>query len=122
MSPHDKPLVWLRGEVRTPPFGPKARVDAGFLLRRLQQGELLGLPESRPLPTIGAGCHELRIGDRNQTWRIVYHVAQDAIVVLDVFSKKTAATPRSVLASCRRRLHAYNRLTQQRGDARRGRT
>lgn len=43
MSPRDKPVVWLRGEVKTPPFGPDARIEAGFLLRRLQRGELLGL-------------------------------------------------------------------------------
>jgi hypothetical protein len=36
MSPRDKPLVWLSGEIKTPPFGPEARFEAGFLLRRLQ--------------------------------------------------------------------------------------
>ena len=116
MSPRDKPLVWLRGEVKTPPFSQEARVDAGFLLRRLQRGESLGLPASRPMPGIGAGCHELRIGDRDHTWRIVYHVGADAIVILEVFSKKTAATPRWVIADCRRRLQAYMRLTQKKGD------
>ena len=46
----DKPLVWLKGEVKTPPFGEKARIEAGFLLRRLQQGDTLSLPQSRPRP------------------------------------------------------------------------
>jgi hypothetical protein len=46
------PLVWLHGEVKTPPFSREARIEAGFLLRRLQNGEVLGLPASRPLPTI----------------------------------------------------------------------
>ncbi len=106
----NKPLVWLRGEVKTPPFNAKARVEAGFLLRRLQKGESLGLPHSRPMPSIGAKCHELRINDENQTWRIVYHVATDAVVILDVFSKKTAATPDEVLTNCKRRLAAYIRV------------
>jgi len=97
MSLRDKPLVWLRGAIKTPPFSLEARVDAGFLLCRLQRGEALGLPASRPMPGIGAGCHALRIGDRDQTWRIVDHVAADAIVILDVFSKKTATTPGSVI-------------------------
>ncbi|BAS59770.1 hypothetical protein NIES2135_06950 [Leptolyngbya boryana NIES-2135] len=35
---HDKPLVWLRGEIKTSPFSQEARLEAGFLLRRLQQG------------------------------------------------------------------------------------
>jgi hypothetical protein len=43
MSPHDKPLVWLKGEVKTPPLSDVARVEAGFLLRRLQRGDLLGV-------------------------------------------------------------------------------
>jgi phage-related protein len=103
----NKPLVWLKGEVKTPPFSAEARVEAGFLLRRLQKGEGLGLPHSRPMPTVGSHCHELRINDKNQTWRIVYYVVTDAVVVLDVFSKKTAGTPDEVLTNCKRRLAAY---------------
>ena len=41
MAPMDKPLVWLRGEVKTPPFSPAARLEAGLLLPRLQRGEKL---------------------------------------------------------------------------------
>ena len=108
-----KPLVWLRGEVKTPPFDAAARVEAGFLLRRLQKGESLGLPHSRPMPSIGARCHELRINAENQTWRIVYYVAIDAVVILDVFSKKTAATPKEVLMKCRKRLALYNEATRE---------
>ena len=93
MSPRDKPLAWLRGEVKTPPFSPEARVDAGVLLRRLQRGESLGLPASQPMPVIGVRCHELRIGDRDQTWRIVYHVADDAIVILDVSPRRRPRRP-----------------------------
>ena len=104
-----KPLVWLKGEVKTPPFGNQARLEAGLLLRRLQQGQGLGLPHSRPMSPIGHHCHELRIGDRDQTWRIVYHVAPDAIVVLDVFSKKTQATPAQIVEVCQKRLAAYVR-------------
>lgn len=112
--PVDVPLVWLFGEVKTPPFSADARVEAGFLLRRLQQGETLGLPQSRPVPAVGVGCHELRIPDRSVTWRIVYHVAGDAIVILDVFAKKTEATPQGVLATCRRRLAQYHAVTKAR--------
>jgi hypothetical protein len=46
MSPDDKPLVWLHGEVKTPPFSADARIEAGVLLRRLQRGEKLSLPHS----------------------------------------------------------------------------
>jgi phage-related protein len=107
MSPNDKPLVWLAGEVRTPPFSAEARIEAGFLLRRLQQGESLSMPHSRPMPVIGRGCHELRIVDRDSTWRIAYHVDDDAVVILEVFSKKTQETPKRVIATCSGRLAMY---------------
>ncbi|MDP1568833.1 MAG: type II toxin-antitoxin system RelE/ParE family toxin [Vicinamibacterales bacterium] len=105
--PQDKPLVWRKGAVKTPPFSTEARIEAGFLLRRLQQGEVLGLPHSRPMPDIGTQCHELRVNDREQAWRIVYYLADDAVVILDVFSKKTQATPKTIIASCRERLASY---------------
>ena len=108
-----KPLVWLRGEVKTPPFSAEARLKAGLLLRQLQNGEALGLPHSRPMPAIGAACHELRVVDQNQTWRIVYQLDADAVVILDVFSKKTAATPDAVIGNCRRRLAQYKALSKE---------
>ncbi len=110
----DKPLVWLKGEIETPPFSENARVEAGFLLRRLQQGEWLALPQSRPMSAIGAQCHELRITDRVQTWRIMYHMASDSVVILEVFGKKTQATPTIVLDTCRTRLAAYLKVAGER--------
>jgi phage-related protein len=107
MTEGDKPLVWLFGEIKTPPFSAVARLEAGMLLRRLQRGESLGLPHSRPIPAIGKRCHELRIVDVTATWRIVYHIAQEAIVILDVFSKKTRATPNHVIRESKRRLGLY---------------
>jgi phage-related protein len=106
----DKPLVWLRGEIKTPPFSKAARIETGFLLRRLQQGELLGLPHSRPMPAIGQQCHELRVNDAEATWRIMYRIEADAVVILDVFAKKTAATPKTTITNCQRRLAAYLKI------------
>ena len=107
MSPNDKPLVWLAGEVRTPPFSAEARIEAGFLLRRLQQGESLSMPHSRPMPSIGKRCHELRVVDEKVTWRIMYFIDADAVVLLDVFAKKTQATPKHVVETCKARLSMY---------------
>ena len=112
MSPRDKPLAWLSGEIKTPPFGSEARIEAGFLLRRLQRGESLGLPHSRPMPGIGTGCHELRIVDGKVSWRIIYHIAFDAVVILDVFKKQTEATPLAVINVCTRRLADFRRLAK----------
>jgi phage-related protein len=108
VASRDKPLAWLHGEIKTPPLGKEARLEAGFLLRRLQRGELLSMPQSRPMPSIGARCHELRINDTAGTWRIMYRIDKDAIVILEVFAKKTRQTPAAVIATCRRRLKEYD--------------
>ncbi len=108
MSPKDKPLAWLHGEVKTPPFSKAARLEAGFLLRRLQRGESLSMPQSRPMASIGARCHELRINDASNNWRLLYRIDTDAIVILEVFAKKTGATPKAVIATCRKRLKEYD--------------
>jgi phage-related protein len=108
VTSHDKPIVWLHGEIKTPPFSEAGRLEAGYLLRRLQQGERLEMPHSRPMPSIGPRCHELRIDDGETTWRIIYRIDPDAIVILEVFSKKTRTTPKSVIQTCRRRLREYD--------------
>ena len=100
--------MWLHGEIKTPPFSEHARREAGFLLRRLQRGESLSMPLSRPMPVIGARCHELRVVDAEATWRVVYRADVDAIVVADVFAKVTRATPARVIETCVRRLKEYD--------------
>jgi len=107
MSENDKPLVWIQGEIKTPPFSADARMKAGFLLRRLQKGILLEMPDSRPMPSIGKNCHELRINDQNKTWRIIYFIDDEAIVILDVFAKKSKKTPSEVIDVCKKRLTRY---------------
>jgi phage-related protein len=110
MSPHDKPLIILSGEIKTPPLSSAARIEAGYLLRSLQRGDLLTMPHSRPMPAVGRRCHELRVDDAvgRSTWRIIYRVDPNAVLVVDVFSKKTQTTPIAVMESCRRRLAAWD--------------
>jgi phage-related protein len=104
----EKPLVWLHGEIKTPPFSGSARLEAGFLLRRLQMGESLGMPQSRPMSSIAPRCHELRIKDAAGNWRIIYRIDSDAIIIAEVFSKKSRKTPKDVIDSCRGRLRRYD--------------
>jgi phage-related protein len=107
MSRQRKPLAWLHGEIKTPPFSAVARIEAGVLLRHLQEGIKISLPHSRPMRSIGRGCHELRIPDENRTWRIVYYVDMEAIVILEVFAKTTSQTPQGVIDICKARLKHY---------------
>jgi len=112
MATSDKQLVWLHGEIKTPPFSLEARVEAGVLLRQLQRGDKLSLPHSRPMPSIGRRCHELRINDRNTNWRIVYRIDSDAIILLEVFEKKSQKTPIGVVNTCKRRIKDYDNATK----------
>jgi len=98
----------MRRSIKTPPFSKEARLEAGFLLRRRQEGKRLEMPHSRPIPGIGPRCHERRIVDVNATWRIVYRVDPDAVVVAEVFKKKSQATPQSVIELSRKRLREYD--------------
>ena len=79
MVDNARPLVWLHGEVKTPPFSKAARREAGFLFRMLQYGESL--------------------------------LDSDAVLILEVFSKKTGRTPKSVIEACIGRLKRYDELS-----------
>lgn len=71
------------------------------------------MPASRPMPSIGKKCHELRIVDETATWRIVYRLESDAVVILDIFSKKTTKTPKAVIDVCKERLKRYLKVAKE---------
>lgn len=106
-------MRWLAGEVKTPPMSQEARRETGFLLRQLQEGENLSLPHSRPMPSVGKACHELRVSDRNRTWRLFYFIDDDAIVILDIGEKKTQQTKKTTIERCQKRLKSYEEFKQQ---------
>jgi phage-related protein len=60
------------------------------------------------MPGVGPRCHELRIVDEAATWRIIYRADTDAVVIGEVFSKKSAATRRSIIEVCKRRFREYD--------------
>ncbi len=83
-------------------------MEAGYLLRMLQAGHSLSLPHSRPMPSIGARCHELRVNDESSTWRIVYRIDNLEILILEVFQKKTAKTSKLVIDTCKQRAKSFD--------------
>jgi len=111
-----KPIVWQHGEVKTPPFSQTARLEACFLLRQLQKGLHVSMPASRPMPLIGERCHELRINDKHSHWRIVYRIDTDAILILEVFSKKTGTTPKTIIDMCKQRIRQYDSIAYAKGN------
>lgn len=104
----EKTLVLLGVELKTPPLSKQARIEIGYLLRQLQMGSSLSMPSSRPMPTLGARCHELRVNDQNRTWRVVYRNDPDAILVAAVFSKKTNQTPKSIIKNVKAVFRRYD--------------
>lgn len=116
MSYHEdgyKPIRWMKDGITSPPFSKAARIKAGILLRMLQAGVQLSLPQSRPLPVIGTRCHELRVRDGPLSWRIIYSLEIDAVVILAVTAKKRRTLSVKTISTCKNRLEAYSRWEQE---------
>jgi phage-related protein len=107
-KPSRKPVMWLHGEIKTPPFTADGRQEAGMLLRLLQEGERLGMPQAEPLPDVGPRCGALRVRDAEHNWRIMYRIDSDAVLVLEVYAKKTKKIPDEVIQRCKKRLKQYD--------------
>lgn len=86
-------------------FPEEVRADLADALARLQEGHLLSMPLSRPMPSIGRGVHELRFRDRSGIYRVVYYLAGAGMIyVLHAFKKKTRETPWQNLSIAKKRL------------------
>jgi phage-related protein len=103
-----KTLVFLHGKIKTPPFSKDARREAGFLIRRLQNGESLRMPKAESLPIVGPHCGALRVRDDQHNWRIMYRVDAKVVLVVDVYDKKTRQIPDGVIDRCKKRLVRYD--------------
>ena len=103
-----KALVILSGEIKTPPLSRVARREIGYLIRQLQHGLTLEMPHSRPMPAIGARCHELRVNDSGRSWRVIYRTDPEVILVLALVGKKTATTPPRVIERSKSLLRRYD--------------
>lgn len=76
------------------PLGLDLRRQIAELLALLAEGASIGLPVSRPMPSVASGAHELRLRDRSGSCRAFYYTkVKDAILVFHFFKKKTQATP-----------------------------
>lgn len=76
-------------------FPEEIRSDLADALARLEEGQTLSLPLSRPMPSIGPGVHELRLKDRSGIYRVIYYLAGAGMIwLLHAFMKKTQQTPK----------------------------
>ncbi len=83
---------------------PRAAIrSAGYQLGLVQLGEE---PQDwKPMPAIGKGVREIRIRERDGTYRVIYLVkAKAAVFVLHAFAKKSQATLKRDIDLARERL------------------
>ena len=101
-----RPVIFharARDEIRSMPKEVRFRV--GRALMALQRGYPLGMPLSRPMPSIGAGVAELRVRDIDGQHRVFYWLGHSKdILVLRAFHKKSRQTPQAEIVLARRRL------------------
>lgn len=75
------------------------------LLVLIARGESIGLPASRPMPSVAQGALELRIKNAAGQYRVFYFVKfREAILVFHAFKKKTQETPKIEIETGQRRL------------------
>ena len=84
-------------------FPEDTKADAGFQLRKVQNGEM---PDDfKPMPSIGKGVIEIRIWDEAGTFRVIYLSAlQNRVYVLHAFQKKTEKMAKPDIDLCKERL------------------
>ena len=86
-------------------FPEDVRRELGKAIFDLQRGEALGMPLSRPMPSIAPGVVELRIRDRGGIYRaFCYMNSPRGILVFHAFVKKTRATPKQEVDLGKKRL------------------
>jgi phage-related protein len=77
-------------------FPERARQQAGFELRRVQQG--LKPSDWKPMRGVGTAVREIRVREATGAFRVIYVATfADAVYVLHAFQKKTQATQRREL-------------------------
>ena len=86
-------------------FPKEVRDRLGRNLFRLQMGEQLGMPRSRPMPMMAAGVSELRVQGEDGAYRVFYYAATSrGILILHAFVKKTQRTPAREIQLARKHL------------------
>lgn len=101
-----KQIIWdhsARETVRS--FSVEVRQELGALLRILQDGGQLGMPQSKPMKQLGSSAFELRVKDRHGIYRVFYVLFdKQKILIPHAFTKKTQKTPGQEIETAQRRL------------------
>ena len=86
-------------------FPEAMRKELGKAILDLQKGHTLGMPLSRPMPTVASGVEELRMRDRTGIYRTFYFTKSlRGILLFHAFVKKTQKTSLHDIELGRKRL------------------
>ena len=101
-----KPAIFhskAKDEIRN--FPEDVRREIGKAIFDLQNGRSIGMPLSRPMPSVALGVEELRMKDASGIYRTFYYKKhRDGILILSAFMKKTQKTPKDEIDTAKRRL------------------
>jgi len=107
---HDEATKGLRD------FPKAARAELGWLIERLQAGDVLVEPLSKPIITIAPGCHELRYRDITGAYRAFYYLKYEkGILIFHAFKKKSQKTPKKEIETGKHRLKSLLKEIEDEG-------
>jgi phage-related protein len=101
-------IVLLKQAKRELKDAPKdVVIDVFALFEELMAGKSLGMPISRPLPSIARGLHELRLSGRSGEYRVFYYIrVGDAIYVVHATAKKTQSLDKKTVELLKTRIRS----------------
>lgn len=87
-------IIWNKKALKeVQRFPDVVKKEVGYLLFKLQKGESLAMPHSKPMPSVAKGCHEIRVKSEDGAYRVFYFLkVKDHILVFHAFQKKTQKT------------------------------
>ncbi|USN46641.1 MAG: type II toxin-antitoxin system RelE/ParE family toxin [Pseudobdellovibrionaceae bacterium] len=101
-----KDIIWNKQAKETVrSFSTEVKQEIGALLRLLQDGHALGMPQSRPIRQVHKSAFELRVKDSSGIFRVFYLVVEkNKILIPHAFTKKTQKTTQKDIETGKKRL------------------
>jgi phage-related protein len=86
-------------------FPVEIKKEIGYLIHKLQLGDLLNMPHSRSMSSVATGCHELRVKGSDGIYRVFYILkVKNKVIVFHVFKKKSQQTPKKEIDAAKKNL------------------
>lgn len=91
-----KEVVWhVKALEQLRKFPEDIKKDVGYLIHRLQMGDKLNAPYSKPIKSVEIGVNELRVKDASGAYRVFYYLkTSEGIIIFHAFKKKSQKTPK----------------------------